>query len=180
MDGAVSIVPRLDALPAYPRRIILHWSGGGPNPSAEDLRAYHYCVSQSGEVFMGVPVERNMRQIPVTDPRSAYAAHTARLNSYSVGVALCGMRDAKPDGTLGPYPITRDQTYAAMAFVAELCDAWSLPVSSSTVFTHWEAEHLHGVKQAGKFDITVIPWLPRMERTTVGGYLRMIVRGSEA
>lgn len=173
----MSIIPPLIGLPFPPQRIILHWTAGGPNPADHDLKAYHYVVAQWGGIFEGVPVAKNMRLLKPTD--DDYAAHTRGFNSFSVGVSLCGMKGAVEGGDLGPHPITRDQTYAACQFVAECCEAWALPVSAATVFTHWEAQAIHNVPQKGKWDITVIPWLPRLGKRAAGEYLRTLVRGSK-
>lgn len=159
-----------------PRRIILHWTGGGPQANAVDRSRYHYLVQQDGSVVMGVPVEANMRSIPKGTPRSEYAAHTGGMNSWSVGVALCGMFEAKEGGPYGPHPITASQTDAACALVARLCAAWGLPVTADTVFTHAEAWSLHGVQEAkGKWDINVFPWEP--DRPDTGFTLRSWING---
>ena len=167
--------PRLEDLPAKPRRIILHWTAGGPEANATDLSAYHYVVEQSGVVREGVPVRRNLRQLSGL-PVSEYAAHTRGLNSYSVGVSLAGMHGASEGGPYGRWPITEGQARAACAWVARLLDAWGMEVTRETVFHHWEAEHLHGVPQAGKWDITVFPWDPAVLPHETGPTLREWVR----
>jgi N-acetyl-anhydromuramyl-L-alanine amidase AmpD len=171
-------ITRLEDLPAQPRRIILHWTAGGPEANATDLSAYHYVVEQSGVVREGVPVRRNLRDLRGL-PTSEYAAHTRGLNSYSVGVSLAGMHGASEGGPYGRWPITEDQTRAACAWVARLCETWGLEVTQETVFSHWEAEHLHGVAQAGKWDITVFPWDPAALPHETGPTLREWVRREE-
>lgn len=163
------MIPALASLPAKPRRVILHWTAGGGTPSTHDLAHYHYVIAQSGEVFTGVPVEQNMRTLVDGDE---YAKHTKGMNSYAVGVALAGMNGAKEGGPYGDHPITEGQMDAACWFVGQLCRAWDLPVSPATVFSHAEAESLHGVKQAGKWDITVLPWDETVSPTEVGEYIR--------
>lgn len=174
----MSIIPRLDSLPGSPRRVILHWTAGGPEPTSDELRRYHYLVSQSGEVFMGVDVKSNMRVIPKDAPMSEYAAHTRALNSWSVGISLCGMKGAKENGDFGPFPINRSQVDALAEFVAECCEAWELTVTRDTVFSHAEAQSLHGISQPGKWDVTVLPWLPRLTKAEAGDMLRLLVRGA--
>lgn len=174
----MSIIPSLAELPAAPKRIILHWTAGGPEPTSHDLKSYHYLVSQGGEPFMGVEVAANMRQIRPGTPTSEYAAHTRGMNSFSVGVALCGMSQAIEGGPFGPYPIQRAQVDAFAAFVAELCHEWDLLPTVGTVFSHYEAQSIHGVPQEKKWDITVLPWLPRLMKSEVGDFLRLLVRGS--
>lgn len=171
-------IPTLRSLPAQPRRIILHWTGGGPEAGGADLAAYHYVVQQDGIVREGVPVPRNMRDLS-GQPISEYAAHTRGLNSYSVGVGLAGMWQAREGGPYGEYPITEEQVEAACHWVARLCDAWELPVDATTVHSHWEAEHLHGVPQTGKWDITVLPWDPAILPHEVGPTLREWVRQAQ-
>ena len=157
---------------AKPRRIILHWTAGGAFANAVDRRSYHYLIQQDGSVVMGVPVKRNLRSIPRGTPRSEYAAHTAGLNSWSVGVALCGMRGAEQGGPYGPDPITEPQVLAMCSFVGQLCRDWGLRVDADTVFHHAEAQTVHGRPQSGKWDITELPFASDVPTGEVGLWLR--------
>lgn len=168
------MIPSLQALPARPKRIILHWTAGGPQPNAVDRQSYHYLISQDGRAFPGVDVAANMRTVSSAKP---YAAHTRGWNSYSVGVAFCGMHRAMPSN-FGPHPITRDQVMIGCYFVGKLCREWDLPVRPHTVFTHSEADWRHGMKQTGKWDIDVLPWAPQLSRTEVADSLRRWVQAA--
>jgi N-acetyl-anhydromuramyl-L-alanine amidase AmpD len=157
---------------ARPSRIIIHWTAGGRYANAVDRQSYHYLVQQDGSVVQGVSVAKNLRNIPPRTPRSEYAAHTAGFNSWSVGVALCGMRGAVPGGPYGPDPITESQVMAMCGLVGQLCRDWDLDVDADTVFHHAEAQTIHGRPQAGKWDITEIPFAPDVPPDEVGLWLR--------
>lgn len=137
-----------------------------------DRASYHYLIQQDGSVVMGVPVRANLRNIPPRTPRSEYAAHTAGFNSWSVGVALCGMMEAVPGGPYGPHPITEAQTLEMCRFVGQLCRDWDLTVDTTSVFHHAEAQTVHGRRQSGKWDITELPWARDVPAGEVGLWLR--------
>jgi len=169
--GEVTI-PTLSALPAKPKRIIMHWTGGGPRASEFERAHYHYLFQQDGRVVAGVPVARNMRKVVEGVP---YAAHTRGLNSFSVGVSFCGMLDAVQGGSFGPHPLTQTQVQTGLLFIAELCREWRLPANEDTLFTHAEAERLHGVKQEHKWDIDALPFMRDASPAEIGNWMRMTV-----
>ena len=141
-----------------PRRLVLHWTAGGPTANASDLTSYHYVTQQDGRTVTGVPLKGNLRSIPPGTPRSEYAAHTRGLNSWSAGWALCGMMGAKQGGPYGPHPITEKQTLAALDEIAAFMRGWGMDVTKDTLFTHAEAQSIHGKPQSGKWDILEFPW----------------------
>jgi hypothetical protein len=122
-------------------------------------------------VTEGVPLGRNAGDVTGKPPAhrwpaEGYAAHTKGFNSGSVGLALCGMRgavDRRPDeGQVGdvdpgPSPITSQQLNVAIALCVQFLTIWGFHPTEDRIFTHYEAEALHGVKQSGKWDITYIP-----------------------
>lgn len=169
------LIPSLKDLPAKPRRIILHWTAGSSVAGTTDLNSYHYVIDGTGKVHQGVPVASNMRSV---NSSSKYAAHTRGMNSYSVGVSFAGMFGAQPKGPYGRHPLTEQQVLAGCFFIGELCKEWQLPVNPNTVHTHSEAEFLHGVKQNGKWDIDVLPWLPQLSKQEVWDQLRTWIRNS--
>lgn len=179
-------IPSLDDLPAPPRTIVLHWTAGDHLPTDHELQSYHYLVSHAHAdtpdpaddlvaVEPGVAVRENMGDVSghevVGDPDVDYAAHTLGYNSYSVGVALCGMRgatDYRPDGSVDPgtSPITRKQVRCVLGFVWSLCQSWGLdPEEPENLTTHYEMEWMHGVDQyprgpgSWRWDVTWIPGL---------------------
>lgn len=185
--------PDPDSLPAPPERFILHWTAGGNRAAQHDLLSYHLAIEHhegmpedpSDDTVayrQGVPLDRNMRQLSMGDPPAirdpdvGYAAHTSRFNSFSAGVALCGMRgahDFRPEGTVspGPSPITLEQVRALLSVCAVAVEIYGLEVSERTFFTHFEADHIHGRPQPGKWNITWIPGF-HLNREDVGPYLR--------
>lgn len=168
------VIPALTQLPAAPKRIILHWTGGGPHASEFEREHYHYLVEQSGNIVAGVPVAANMRKVGAKHP---YAAHTRGFNSFSVGVSFCGMAGVKslPDwhsGKRGKAPLVEQQLVTGCLFVGHLCRTWKLQVSESTVFTHAEAERIHGVDQDSKWDIDVLAFRPDDTPQQVGRWIR--------
>lgn len=165
-------VPPVEALPARPRRIILHWTAGTYQASNLEREHYHYLIEGDGRPVEGVPVAWNMRDLSTG---GSYAAHTRALNSYSVGVAFCGMLGATHTD-FGAYPLTEEQVRRGCIFVGYLCHLWDLPVNEETVFTHAEAERLYGILQPGKWDIDVLPWAPTMTPREVGDWLRSQIR----
>ena len=157
-----------------PRRVILHWTAGTGRATELERRHYHYLTQQDGTTVSGVDIGWNLRSIPRGAPRSEYAAHTRGMNSWSVGWALCGMMGAKPGGPYGPHPITAKQVDAALDEVAAFMRAWRLPPGRGTLFTHAEAESIHGHPQPGKWDITELPWDRSVK--DVGEWIRGEVR----
>ena len=161
-------VPPLAALPARPQRVILHWTGGGPRASAFECEHYHYLVQQDLVVVRGMQVALNMR---ACGTGVDYAAHTRGFNSYSVGVSFCGMLGAVQGGSMGKHPLTEPQVEAGCAFIAKLCREWGLAPTVDQVFTHAEAQRVHGRPQQWKWDIDVLPWRQATPEEN-GRYLR--------
>ena len=70
------------------KRVIAHWTAGAGRASAKDKAHYHRLVEYDGTVVAGAEaVEDN-----IVTSDGDYAAHTLRLNTGSIGVAMCGMR----------------------------------------------------------------------------------------
>lgn len=170
------VLSQLRDLPGEPRRITLHWTGGGPQPNATDLRRYHALVGQDLSVTAGVPIAWNMRSIPRGTPMTEYAAHAGGANSWNIGVALCGMMEAKEGGSHGPHPITEQQMRITCGLVAQMARILGMPVDVDTVIHHWELYHIGGIGDPGKWDITVLPWLPDLREIEVGPWIRDQVR----
>ena len=162
------------------KRIIMHWTGGGHRANHVDLRHYHYIIEGDGNVVNGDhPPEAN-RHIAQPNNGSTYAAHTARLNTGSIGVALAAMHQAKDRPfNRGPSPITEAQLDALAKLCADLCAKYDIPVERHTVLTHAEVQPTLKVAQAGKWDIT---WVPGMvgpgDPVAVGDGLRDRIRAA--
>lgn len=155
------------------RRIIGHWTAGGGRASDLDRRHYHRLIEHDGTVVIGTEaIEDN-----IVTSDGDYAAHTLRLNTGSIGIAMCGMRDAiEYPFSPGPSPINEAQFSVFCAVIADLCVEHSIPVTPETVLTHAEVETTLGVKQRGKWDIAVLPWdRSRAGSRAVGDYMRAVV-----
>jgi N-acetyl-anhydromuramyl-L-alanine amidase AmpD len=149
-------------------RIIIHWTAGGNKANATDKKHYHVLVEGDGRVVLGDhPIKAN--KAPLS---KAYAAHTLNCNTGSIGVSLCGMVGAvespfKP----GNAPITKVQFDAAIKEVARLAKEHGIAVSPKTILTHAEVEANLGIKQRGKWDITILPWDTKVKGAKVVGDL---------
>lgn len=170
------LIPDLDELPASPKRCVLHWTGGPGKANQLDKKSYHFIFNQpTGELVTGLyPVKANMR---VVSDRN-YAAHIKGMNSFSVGFSFAGMLNAAPATStrpvqFGPCPLTEKQVQHGLLFVAMCCKKWRLdPKNSAHLFTHYEAETIHNVKQNNKWDITVLKFMPHLKKDEVGPWLR--------
>jgi hypothetical protein len=119
------------------RRIVLHWTAG-------DYRtvypSYHFCIAlDSSDRPIAVAthdLRANMRDVSARS--EPYAAHTSGRNSYAIGLAICGMRDATPHD-FGRFPIRADMLALFCATAARLADAYEIPIDAEHIATH--AEH---------------------------------------
>lgn len=139
-------------------RLTLHHTGGAHRPNAVDLRAYHRVVGGDGVVHLGVhPISANAPGRPLR--RRAYAAHTARLNTGNIGLAVAAMHRASWSDPRGStrFPPTAAQMDATVAEAARLCQQYGIEVTRRTVLTHAEVEPTLGVRQANKWDFDYDP-----------------------
>lgn len=152
-------------------RIVMHWSAGNGKVSSLEKKHYHWIVAMDGEVVQGDhKVEDNLPPLK----SGSYAAHTWKLNSNSIGVAVSAMAGAtERPWSPGGYPIAETQVEALCRLVASLSVQHGVPVTPETVLTHAEVQPTLGVTQRAKWDIT---WLPGMSKPTdprtVGDILR--------
>jgi hypothetical protein len=149
-------LPTVDGFgrPFTMRRIIVHWTAGGPNPSALDIRSYHLLINSAGAVSRGFhPISANATDRPLTP--GVYAAHVASLNGGSIGVSMCGMGGAASSSQLGPHPLMQAQWDVAVRVCAQLCQVYRIVPGRKTVLGHSEVGPELGVPQAGKWD----PWV---------------------
>jgi hypothetical protein len=140
-----------DWRPVFPegelRSISLHWT-------AYDYEAvfpaYHYCLQGVSDVIVAAThdLRANMRDLR-RDPSSPYAAHTAGRNSFSIGLAVCGMGDARPNH-FGQYPLAEAQIAALCAVARRLAVAYAIPLAA--IRTHAEAALEDGYFGAGGDD----------------------------
>ena len=119
-----------------------------------------------------MPVEYNAAPL-----HADYAAHTRRLNTDSIGLAMCGMHGAREAPfDAGRYPLTKHQETQFVKMVAHYAKKYDIPVTRETILTHAEVQPTLGVEQRGKWDIC---WLPGMlnvgDPIQVGDILRLRV-----
>jgi N-acetylmuramoyl-L-alanine amidase-like protein len=147
------------------RRVILHWTGGGPYPSLLERGHYHLLIDQHGTVHKGLfPIGR-------------WPSHTRMLNTGSVGIALCGMRGAAAAPfQAGPAPINERQVTATARAAAAVLHRYGILPTERTCLTHCEVTHTYGLAQRGKWDISWMPGMSHPMPNTAGDRLRWLVR----
>lgn len=155
-------------------RIIGHWTGGPHKATDLDRRHYHFIVEGSGAVVAGnLAPEANL-----STADGAYAAHTRGANTGAIGVsmaAMAGARDAPFDW--GRAPLTDAQVTAFCRLVAQLAAKYRIQIGPKTVLTHAEVFPALGIRQAGKWDIRVLPGDDRLRPAIeVGEVLRARIR----
>lgn len=153
-------------------RLVIHWSAGTHRANATDRRHYHYIIEGDGTVVEGQFTPEANARGPLVSGR--YAAHTASLNTGSIGVALAAMHGARERPfDPGKHQITSAQIEALARLCADLCRRYDIAVTRRTVLTHAEVEPTLGVKQAGKIDICWVPGMTQMgDPVKVGDGLR--------
>jgi hypothetical protein len=157
------------------RRCIVHWTAGAGFASSEDLEAYHLLIDRVGHPHLGDhSIADNLR---TTD--GDYAPHTRGFNAGSIGIALCGMAGAneKPFAP-GKYPLTAAQWNSLIFACADLCRRYKLDPVEAELLMHCEVERVHGVRQFGKWDISIRTWdcPQRWRKMTPGEELRARVK----
>ncbi len=151
------------------KRIIIHWSAGGYYPTDYEKEHYHFLIDKDGVVHSGKfkPQDNEICRV------GRYAAHTGGGNTGSIGVALCGMAGFKNKNSTGNFPILKKQFESTMAFCAELCQKYNIPITPQTVMTHYEFG-LNNPKttSAGKIDIIYLPPYPWVVKDEIGSFIR--------
>lgn len=176
---------RLDPnwLPSAPRgavqRVVVHWTGGSYEAAPEDLEHYHFIIEGDAVVRRGRhAITANARRLKRGD---AYARHTRRLNSNSVGVAVSGMRGARQAPFAdGDYPILERQWRRLAGVCADIVDAYGVAIDPTQVLTHAEVGPGLGVDQGDKWDIPRLPFAPSyVGHREVGSRLRVDVAAAQ-
>lgn len=156
-------------------RSITHWTAGAGRAGAKDKKHYHAITEHDGTIVQGT--EKVEDNIVTSD--GDYAAHTRNLNSGSGGFAMAGMHNATEiPFDPGPYPINRKQFETHCKMLAAFHVEYGiLPITGENCLTHAEVEPTLGVKQAGKWDLTRLPFEPAIfGAIPVGNYMRERVR----
>jgi len=121
-------------------------------------------------------LRENMRDVRL-DPALPYAAHTARRNSWSIGLSIAAMQGATP-ADFGAYPVTTPQLDALCRVAATLASFYGIDVAN--VRTHAEAALDDGYFGAGgassRWDIARLRPAPEPlrpdEATATGDWFR--------
>jgi N-acetyl-anhydromuramyl-L-alanine amidase AmpD len=136
------------------KRVIAHWSVTKYKADTTSRQHYHFIVEGDGTVVDGLyKPEANERIVG-----TRYAAHTRGCNTGSIGVACAAMLGAISVDKPGDYPITSTQFTAMCRLIAKLCKKYDIPVTPQTVLSHAEVQDTLGIKQNGKWDISVLPF----------------------
>jgi hypothetical protein len=116
------------------RSISLHWTAGDYETV---FPAYHFCLAGAYDpvVHHTHDLRDNMRDVRAA-PDQPYAAHTRGRNSWSIGLAVAAMRDARPDD-FGAAPITAVQAEGLCVLAARLACAYH--IAPDAIRTHAEA-----------------------------------------
>lgn len=155
------------------RRIITHWTCGRHSANSVDRAHYHILIEGGGALVRG---DHSIAD-NVSTGDGRYAAHTLGANTAGIGVALCGMMDCREEPfSPGPYPITWEQWKTLALVIADLCEAYNIDVSPTTVLGHGEVQTNLGIKQRGKWDPLVLPWQQGWNRRQVGEQMRQMAR----
>lgn len=154
-------------------KITIHWTAGAYTPNFKETASYHFLVDDTGRVWHGL----NKPEDNLNCQDSRYAAHTGGGNTGNIGVAMCAMAGFKNSKNLGAYPIKLVQFEACMKLVAELCIKYGIPVTSQTVFTHYEFGFRNPkTSSKGKIDIIHIPPYPFVTASECGQFIRSKVK----
>lgn len=169
----MAIVPKEWMPNCSMKRIITHWTAGGHKASSVDLSHYHILIEDDGNLIRGTDSIKDN----VSTDDGEYAAHTARLNTGSIGVTVCCMLDAiESPFKAGRFSMTKKQWETMVQVVAELCQFYDIEVTSKTVLGHGEVEKTLGVKQHGKWDPMALPWDTKLSKSQVGNQFRDMVK----
>lgn len=155
------------------KRIILHWTAGGPVPTSYEKGFYHYLVDSIGKIHFGkFKPESNLNCKP-----GMYAAHTGGGNTGSISVSMCGMANFRSKNNQGPFPITKMQFESTMKLCAELTAKYKIKITPETIMTHYEFGQKHPKTTSyGKIDIIFLPPFPWISRQDIGSFIRSKVR----
>ena len=158
------------------KRIIIHWTAGGPAPSSYDKNFYHYMIDSTGHITLG----KFKPEANLCCKKGMYAAHTGGGNTGSIGVSICGMLNFKNKNSQGPYPFTKIQFETTMKLCAKLAKKYNITVTPDTVMTHYEFGQKHPKTSSyGKIDIVFIPPYPWISKDDAGSFIRSKIRWYE-
>lgn len=165
---ATRIVPAAWMPAASMQRIIAHWTGGNHTPNGLDRAHYHVLIQGDGTLVRGTP-SILANQNPV---KTGYAAHTWNCNGGSIGISACCMADAAESPfNPGSAPMTRAQWDVLALAVADLAEAYGIPITPRSVLSHAEVQDTLGITQRRKWDFTRLAFDPTVVGATACGDL---------
>ena len=153
--------------------IVNHWTGGGYHATSLDLKHYQAVVEASAKVIYGNFTAEDQR----STSDGVYGAHTRAFNTKCIGVAVACMLNGKENAPAPNYgstsPLGEAQFHEMCRVNASFCAEYDIPVSPTRVLTHAEVQPTLGIRQNGKWDITVLPWDDTIQgHRMVGDYIR--------
>jgi hypothetical protein len=160
----------------FMERVHVHWTAGPAQSRPDEAEHYHMILNQDLTLRKGVPIKLNAYS---GAPLAGYAAHTLGANRRAIGYSMAGMRGAvESPFNPGPDPITEPQWNRMVIHVAQLCKFYKIEVGPTTVLTHAEVTQNLGIKQKGKWDISILPWQSKEWKNAgaIGNLLRSEVQ----
>lgn len=152
----------LDRKPEW--SIVIHWTAGHVNDWKGALPFYHFVFDNNGVMHTGYCDPED--NINCYDGK--YAAHLARANTKSIGLAVTG---AHKNFKHGEYKRVSLESLCYQA--AKLSIKYSIPIERNYIFTHHEFGLRHpNTANRGKIDINNIPYKPELKPSDVGDYIR--------
>lgn len=153
-------------------RVIAHWAVTKYKCDEVSKAHYHFIYEGDGKEVVG-------HFTPEANESTAdgkYAAHALHCNTGSIGVSCAAMFGAVSVDKPGKYPITAAQFEAMCSGIARLCRQYGIKVTPKTVLTHAEVESTLGIKQRGKWDISVLPHANLKGAKACGDLIRKTVQ----
>lgn len=155
------------------KRIIVHWTAGGPVPTSYEKERYHFLVDSLGKIHLG----KFKPEANLVCREGLYAMHAGGGNTGSIGISMCGMAGFRNKNNQGNFPITKVQFEATMKYCAELAKKYNIAITDETAMTHYEFGQAHPrTTSHGKIDIIFIPPYPWISKDDVGSFIRSKIR----
>jgi len=155
------------------KRIIVHWTAGGPVPTCYEKECYHYLIDSLGKIHLG----KFKPEANLICKTGMYAPHTGGGNTGSIGISMCAMAGFKNKNDIGHFPITKVQFEATMKLCAELAKKYGIEVTPDNVMTHYEFGQKNPTTTSyGKIDIIFIPPFSWISKDDVGSFIRSKIK----
>jgi len=140
------------------KRVIIHWTAGGPKANSTDKQHYHYIVNADGTITKGIHDVLDNENCKDKD----YAEHTGQGNTGSIGLSMAGMAGFNSKTKETKYPLTKIQVEAMCCLAAKMCDVYHIVPSLETIDTHYTFNQKNKIT-TGKIDIIYLPPYPRFK-----------------